>query len=188
MVREEGVGTLEAPLVIVLKKKKKREKERGREKGYGRINFSAQAEHNRVLYFYSISGGLGYNYTVKRAGVATHCRTKDFHLGKGVGSRTQALERNSEFCDRPKKLQNNFFLENGNLSSSRCLCKRQLCGKVQQSIQPEGLDVRCPVPLAQLTYPHFFPAVQELTRVLAHHLLALSLPWNRGLGGRDKAT
>lgn len=42
VVCEEGVETLEAPLVIVLgeKKKKVREKEGGREEGYGCINFS----------------------------------------------------------------------------------------------------------------------------------------------------
>lgn len=109
MVCEEGVETLEAPLVIVLGTKKQvREKERGREKGYGCINFSVQTEHNPVLYFYSVSGGLRYNYTVKRAGVATHCRTKDFHLGRGVRTRIYAWERKSEFCDRPKMLQNKF--------------------------------------------------------------------------------
>lgn len=95
VVCEEGVETLEAPLVIVLEKKKKvREKKRGREKGYRCINFCAQTECNPVLYFYSVSGGLRYNYTVKRAGVATHCRTKDFHLGRGVGTRICAWERN----------------------------------------------------------------------------------------------
>lgn len=94
VVCEEGVETLEAPLVIVLEKKKVREKKRGREKGYRCINFCAQTECNPVLYFYSVSGGLRYNYTVKRAGVATHCRTKDFHLGRGVGTRICAWERN----------------------------------------------------------------------------------------------
>lgn len=57
VVCEEGVETLKAPLAIVLKKV--REMERGREKGYGCINFSAQTEHHRVLYFCSVSGGLG---------------------------------------------------------------------------------------------------------------------------------
>lgn len=71
--------------------------------------FLAQTERNPVLYFYSVSGGLRYNYTVKRAGVATHCRTKDFHLGRGVGTRIYTWERNSEFCDRTKTLQNQFF-------------------------------------------------------------------------------
>lgn len=40
--------------------------------------------------------------------------------------------------------------------------------------------MRCLVPLAQLTYPDFFSAVQEIKRVLAHHLLALSLIWKWG--------
>lgn len=107
VVCEEGDEILEAPLVNCSKKKVK-EKERGREEGYGCINFSAQTERNPVLYFCSVSGGLRYNYTVKRTGVATHCRTKDFHLGRGVGMRIYTWERNSEFCDKPKMLQNKF--------------------------------------------------------------------------------
>lgn len=87
-----------------------RGKERERENGFGCINFSARTERNPVLYFYSVSGGLRYNYTVKRTGVATHCRTKDFHPGRGVGMRIYAWERNSEFSNRPKMLQNKFFL------------------------------------------------------------------------------
>lgn len=36
------------------------------------------------------------------------------------------------------------------------------------------------MPLAQLIYPDFFSAVQEIKCVLAHHLLALSLTWKQG--------
>jgi len=151
-----------------------REEERGREKGYGCINFSAQTEPNPVLYFYSVSGGLRYNYTVKRAGVAIHTAEPKTSIWAGVWVQEYTLGENSEFCDRPKMLQNK-FKKNGNLLSYTCLCKRQICEKVQRSILLKLLDMRCLVPLAELTYPDFFSAVQEIKHVLAHHLLALSL-------------
>jgi len=76
------------------------------------------------------------------------------------------MERNSEFCDRPKMLQKKLKKEKKrkkerkkeNLLSYRCLCKRRVCGEVQQSIQPKVLALRCP---AQWTYPRSVPAVKS---------------------------
>lgn len=73
VVCEEGVETLEAPLVIVLKKV--REMERGREKGYGCINFSAQTAPSSSIFLFCQWRVGRYNYTVKRAGVAAGPKT-----------------------------------------------------------------------------------------------------------------
>lgn len=184
MVCEEGVETLEAPLVIVLKK---REGEGERErKGLWMHKFlcTNRAQSSSVFLF------CKWRFEIELYCEKNRCSytLQDQRLpsGQGCGYENIRLGEKVRVCDRPKMLQNK-FLKNGNLLSYRCLCKRQLCEKVQRSILPKLLDMRCLVPLAQLTYPDFFSAVQEIKRVLAHHLLALSLTWKRGLTRGDKA-